>query len=72
METAGGTQQTALLVIDVQNAVIEDAFDRDGVVERLAKTIDKARELHPARKSELSTNDPWRRRLADRQPNHPS
>jgi nicotinamidase-related amidase len=43
METAGGTQQTALLVIDVQNAVIEDAFDRDGVVERLAKTIDKAR-----------------------------
>jgi nicotinamidase-related amidase len=44
METAGGTQQTALLVIDVQNAVIEDAFDRDGVVERLAKTIDKARE----------------------------
>lgn len=44
METAGGTQQTALLVIDVQNAVIETAFDRDGVVERLAGVIDKARE----------------------------
>ena len=44
METASGTQQTDLLVIDVQNAVIVDAFDRDGVVERLAKTIGKARE----------------------------
>ena len=44
METANGTQQTALLVIDVQNAVIEDAFDRDGVVERLAGVIAKARQ----------------------------
>ena len=43
METAQGTQQTALLVIDVQNAVIADGYDRDGVLERIALTIDKAR-----------------------------
>lgn len=43
VETAIGTQQTALLVVDVQNAVVETAFDRDGVVERLASVIAKAR-----------------------------
>jgi nicotinamidase-related amidase len=46
METARGTQQTALLVIDVQNAVVGDGYDRDGVLERIALSIDKAREQH--------------------------
>lgn len=43
METAQGTQQTALLVIDVQNGVVEDGFDREGVLDRIATTIGQAR-----------------------------
>lgn len=43
METARGTQHTGLLVIDVQNAVVSDGYDRDGVLERISLTIDKAR-----------------------------
>lgn len=35
---------TTLLVIDVQNAVIADAHDRDGVVGRIGKVVDAARE----------------------------
>jgi nicotinamidase-related amidase len=38
------TGQSALVVIDVQNAVIADAWDRDGVVERIAALIERARE----------------------------
>lgn len=37
-------EEPALLVIDVQNGVIEDAWDRDGVLERLATLIGRARE----------------------------
>lgn len=33
----------ALLVIDVQNAVVENAWDRDGVLDRLAALIERAR-----------------------------
>lgn len=44
METSMGEQRTALLVIDLQNAVIETAHDRDGVVERMAGVIAQARE----------------------------
>lgn len=44
METATGTQQTALLVVDVQNAVVETAFERDAVVARLAGVISRARQ----------------------------
>jgi nicotinamidase-related amidase len=44
METAIGTQQTALLVIDAQNDVIADGYDKDGVVTRLAQAIARARE----------------------------
>jgi len=46
METARGTQHTGLLVIDVQNAVVADGYDREGVLERIAQTIDKARAQH--------------------------
>jgi nicotinamidase-related amidase len=35
--------ETALLVIDVQNGVVEHAWDRDGVLDRLAALIDRAR-----------------------------
>lgn len=38
------TGQSALVVIDVQNAVIADAWDRDGVVARIAALIARARE----------------------------
>ena len=37
------TGQSALVVIGVQNAVIEDAWDRDGVVTRIAALIAQAR-----------------------------
>jgi nicotinamidase-related amidase len=35
--------ETALLVIDVQNGVVANAWDRDGVLDRLATLIDRAR-----------------------------
>ena len=38
------TGQSALIVIDVQNEVIEAAWDRDGVVERIASLADRARD----------------------------
>ena len=34
---------TALLVIDVQNGVVDDAHDRDGVVARIAELVRRAR-----------------------------
>ena len=37
------TGQSALVVIDVQNEVIETAWDRDGVVERIAALTNRAR-----------------------------
>lgn len=36
--------KTALLVVDVQNAVVEDGWDRDGVLDRIGLVIDAARE----------------------------
>ena len=41
LQERGGT--TVLLVIDVQNAVVEDGFDSQGVVERIGKVVDAAR-----------------------------
>jgi nicotinamidase-related amidase len=37
------TGQSALIVIDMQNAVLESAWDRDGVVERTRELIARAR-----------------------------
>jgi nicotinamidase-related amidase len=42
MSTQG--DRTALVVIDVQNAVVENAWDRDGVVSRIATLIGRARD----------------------------
>ena len=36
--------KTAVMVIDVQNAVVENGWDRDGVIERIGQVIDAARE----------------------------
>lgn len=36
-------EEPVLLVIDVQNGVVEEGWDRDGVLERLAALIDRAR-----------------------------
>jgi nicotinamidase-related amidase len=36
--------KTALVVIDVQNGVMEDAYDRDNVVSNIAALVDKARD----------------------------
>ncbi len=41
LQDRGGN--TALLVIDVQNAVVEDGFDSQSVVERIGKVVDAAR-----------------------------
>ena len=43
MTTLEGRPNTALLVIDVQNQVVADAWDRDGVIARIGGLVDKAR-----------------------------
>ncbi len=43
MTTLDGRPNTALLVIDVQNGVVRDAYDRDAVVANIATLVDKAR-----------------------------
>jgi nicotinamidase-related amidase len=43
MPTLSDRPNTALLVIDVQNGVVENAHDRDGVVANVAALVDKAR-----------------------------
>ena len=46
MTTLNGRPNTALLVIDVQNDVVSDAWDRDGVIARINTLVDKARNEH--------------------------
>ncbi|NBU16288.1 MAG: isochorismatase family protein, partial [Actinobacteria bacterium] len=43
MSTLEGRTATALVVIDVQVAVVEQAHDRDGVVARIGTLVDRAR-----------------------------
>ena len=43
MSTLTDRPNTALLVIDVQNDVVAEAHDRDGVVARIAGLVDRAR-----------------------------
>jgi nicotinamidase-related amidase len=43
MSTLADRPHTALLVIDVQNGVVEEAHDRDAVVTNVATLVDKAR-----------------------------
>ncbi len=44
MSTFTDRPRTALLVIDVQNGVVEDAYHRDEVVDNVATLVDKARD----------------------------
>jgi nicotinamidase-related amidase len=44
MTTLDNRPNTALLVIDVQNGVVGDAYDRDAVVANVAAVVEKARE----------------------------
>lgn len=44
MTSLKGRPNTALLVVDVQNGVVGEAFDRDAVVGRIAALVDRARE----------------------------
>jgi nicotinamidase-related amidase len=37
---------TALLVVDVQNGVVKDAYERDAVVANIASLVDRARREH--------------------------
>lgn len=43
MTTLTGRPNTALLVIDVQNGVVDGAYDRDGVVARIGSLVERAR-----------------------------
>jgi nicotinamidase-related amidase len=43
MTTLADRPNTALLVIDVQNGVVGEAYDRDGVVANIGALVDKAR-----------------------------
>ena len=43
MTTLNDRPNTALLVIDVQNGVVSDAHDRDGVITNINTLVDKAR-----------------------------
>ncbi|WP_438352179.1 isochorismatase family protein [Microbacterium sp. CJ88] len=43
MTTLEGRDQTALLVVDVQNDVVNGAWNRDAVVTRIAGLVDRAR-----------------------------
>ncbi|KAJ1684734.1 hypothetical protein LUZ63_020005 [Rhynchospora breviuscula] len=43
MSTLTDRPRTALLVVDVQNAVVADALDRDAVVARIAALVERAR-----------------------------
>jgi nicotinamidase-related amidase len=43
MTTLQGRTNTALLVIDVQNGVVDGAHERDGVVSRIGSLVDRAR-----------------------------
>ena len=43
MTTLAGRPRTALLVIDVQNGVVREAYERDRVVANIAVLVDKAR-----------------------------
>ena len=43
MTTLPNRPNTALLVIDVQNGVVEGAHDRDGVIGNISSLVDKAR-----------------------------
>lgn len=44
MTTLPGRTNTALLVIDVQNGVLDGAHDRDGVVARIQSLVERARD----------------------------
>ncbi len=44
MTTLGNRPNTALLVVDVQNGVVEGAHERDQVVSNIASLVDKARD----------------------------
>jgi nicotinamidase-related amidase len=43
MTTLADRPNTALLVIDVQNGVVKDAYERDKIVANIAEVVDKAR-----------------------------
>jgi nicotinamidase-related amidase len=61
-------EETAFLVIDVQNGVVEQGWDRDRVLEQLAALIDRARTQgipviyvqHESDDDLVPGTDPWR------------
>src|SRR6478735_2196781 len=45
MATLEGRDGTALIVIDVQNAVVEGAYERDATIGRIGDVVARAREV---------------------------
>lgn len=43
MTTLENRPNTALLVVDVQNGIVDDAYERDGVVANIVSLVEKAR-----------------------------
>ncbi len=48
MATISDRPNTALVVIDVQNGVVDDAYERDAVVANISKLVDQARKERAA------------------------
>jgi nicotinamidase-related amidase len=46
MTTLENRPNSALLVVDVQNGVVKDAYERDAVVANIASLVDRARREH--------------------------
>jgi nicotinamidase-related amidase len=46
MTTLSDRPNTALLVVDVQNGVVAEAFERDAVVANVARVVEQARKQH--------------------------
>jgi nicotinamidase-related amidase len=60
MTTLAGRPGTALMVIDVQEGVVAQAYQRDAVVANIGKLVDKARQGRDVRRLSRSAGDPAR------------
>jgi len=46
VSTLAGRPNTALLVVDVQNGVVAEAYNRSNVIANIATVVEKARAAH--------------------------
>lgn len=67
MTTLAGRPNTAILVVDVQNSVLADAYERDDVVANIARLVERARRarvpvvwVQDGGGNRSPGSDPWR------------